>query len=143
MKEPPVFDWAFSEFGHAEIVDGRWGRRLVQVAAQAARRPAGAVTATFCNDAERQGAYGLLESKAVAAQQVAEAMFAACARRCAEEKFVFCAVDGTSLTLTDHEHCKDFGSVGSRAQGARGIKVINAMVLIVPGCSAGRELAAV
>ena len=44
--------------------------RLVLVAAQAARRPAGKVTEVFGNDADRQGAYGLLESQEVTGGQV-------------------------------------------------------------------------
>jgi hypothetical protein len=110
---------------------------LVRVADQASRCPAGRVTETFSNDAQRQGAYGLLESKAVGVEQVAAAMFVACARRCADEDFVFCPVDGTSLTLTDRSHRKDFGPIGSRAEGARGIKAINAMALSPKGVPLG------
>jgi hypothetical protein len=137
MKRTTVDDWAFGVFGHAEIEDKRWGRRLVQMASRAARRPAGRVTEAFSNDAERQGAYGLLESEAVSADQVASPMFVACARQSEGEPFVYCAVDGTSLTLTDTGRTKGFGSIGSRAAGGQGIKVINAMVLSPEGIPIG------
>lgn len=129
--------WAAEEFRHSKIEDARWRRRLVKMGAQAARRPAGRVTETFGDDAERQGAYGLLESEAVAPEQVAAAVFAASGQRSAAHEFVFCPVDGTSLKLVDHDHCKDFGSIGTHANGARGLKVMNAMLLSPQGIPLG------
>jgi hypothetical protein len=107
------------------------------MASRAVRRPAGRITEVFDNAAQRQGAYGLLESDAVSADGLAGAMFVACARRAANEPFVFCPVDGTSLTLTDDARTKDFGSVGARSKGARGLKVINALVLSPTGVPIG------
>ena len=137
MREAGPSGWAFEEFGQASIVDRRWRRRLVSVAARVARRPAGRVTETFTRSAERQGAYGLLESKAVSAQEVGQAMFEACARRSADQKFVYCPIDGTSLSLADGKRSKGFGPVGSRASGGRGLKVMNAMVLSGEGVPLG------
>jgi hypothetical protein len=130
-------DWAFEEFRNCGVADARWRRRLVEMASRAARRPAGRVTETFSDDAQRQGAYGLLESDAVAPEQVASAMFRASALRSAEHPFVFCPVDGTSLRLVDRSRSKDFGSVGSHSKGARGLKVMNAMVLSPDGVPLG------
>jgi hypothetical protein len=121
--------WAQGEFGGAKFEDARWQRRLVLVGAQAARRPGGKVSEVFGNDAERQGAYGLLEGTGVSAVEVGRAIFAASARRCADEEFVYCPVDGTSLTLTDLARAKSFGSIGTTSQGARGLKVINALAV--------------
>ena len=137
MREAGPSSWAFEEFGQARLADPRWRRRLVSMAERAARRPAGRVTEAFPRSDERQGAYGLLESAAVGADEVGTAMFEACARRSASESFVFCAIDGTSLNLTDHEHSKGFGPVGSRAKGGRGLKVMNAMVLSAEGVPLG------
>lgn len=64
-------------------------------------------------------------------------MFEACARRSSRESFVFCAIDGTSLSLTDYDRSKGFGPVGSRAEGGRGLKVMNAMVLSAEGVPLG------
>lgn len=137
MKETGPDDWAAAEFGKSGIADHRWRRRLIGVAARAVRRPAGRITEVFVNDAERQGAYGLLESEAVGPGAVGAAMFEACARRSAREAFVYCAIDGTSLTLTDRERGKDFGPIGTRSQGARGLKAMNAMVLSPGGVPLG------
>jgi len=137
MREAGPSGWAYEEFGSAKIKDQRWRRRLIQMSERAARRPSGRVTETFVRSAERQGAYGLLESDAVKAADVGAAMFEACARRSGEEEYVFCPVDGTSLTLTDFEQSKGFGPIGSRAHGHRGIKVMNAMVLSAAGVPLG------
>lgn len=138
MRGTGPSSWALEEFGAAKIVDPRWRRRLVRVAARAARRPAGRVTETFAKSAERQGAYGLLESDAVSPTDVGQAMFEACARRSAGQPFVFCAVDGTSVSLTDGDGTsKGFGPIGSRAGGGRGLKVMNAMVLSADGVPLG------
>ena len=120
-----------------DIADRRWGRRLVEMARRTASRPAGRITEVFNNAAQRQGAYGLLENDSVSEGKIAGAMFAACAARAASESFVFCAVDGTSLTLTDDGRSKDFGPIGPRSKGARGLKVINALVLSPQGVTVG------
>jgi hypothetical protein len=95
------------------------------------------VTETFADDAGRQGAYGLLESDSVAPMAVGAGIFAGCALRSAAYEVVICPVDGTSLTLADRGGRKDFGSIGARNQGARGLKVINAMVLSAEGVPLG------
>ncbi len=136
MRDEGVERWARTEFGRAGIEDRRWGRRLVQVAARAARRPGGRVTDTFRNDAERQGAYGLLESEAVDPEAVALSTFEAAAGRSAKESFVYCAVDGTSLNLADHQREK-FGPVGVRSKRGRGVKAMNALLLSPQGVALG------
>jgi len=137
MKETGPDGWAVEEFGRSRIVDHRWRRRLVGVTARTVRKPAGRVTEVFSCAAERQGAYGLLEAEAVSAGEVGAAIFEACARRSANEAFVYCPIDGTSLTLTDRERQKDFGPIGTRSQGARGLKVMNAMALSPGGVPLG------
>lgn len=137
MRDKGPDAWAVEEFGRSAIPDHRWRRRLVDMAARAARGPAGRVTEVFGDDAERQGAYGLLGSGAVDGAVVGASMFAAAARRSANESFVYVPVDGTSLTLTDPEKRKEFGPVGARAKGARGLKVMNAMALSSQGVPLG------
>jgi hypothetical protein len=95
------------------------------------------VAQAFADDAERQGAYGLLESDAVAPTHVATAMFAAAARRSAGQDYVICPVDGTSVSLTDRDRQKGFGAVGARRYRGRGLKVINAMLLTKAGVPLG------
>src|ERR1035437_9728370 len=99
--------WAQEIFGDAEFDDRRWKVRLVAMAARAACSPDGRCTSVYRNDGDRQGAYGLLESSDVPAEAVATAMFAATARACSEEEFVFCAVDGSSRS---EEHTSELQS---------------------------------
>jgi hypothetical protein len=137
MREAGPGQWAREEFGGLKVGDRRWRKRLVDMGEQVARRPAGRVTETFRSSAGRQGAYGLLETGGVTSAEVGTAIFEACARRSAGEAYVFCPIDGTSLTLTDDEKVKGFGPIGTRAQGRRGLKVMNAMVLSPKGIALG------
>jgi hypothetical protein len=105
--------------------------------AQAARRPGGMVSEVFNDAAARQGAYGLLESDDVDRSRIANAMFAADARRCAGLPFVFVPVDGSSVSLTDLTRAKGFGAVGNHAHGARGLKVMNALLVSPEGVPVG------
>src|SRR5262245_59175900 len=93
--------WAREEFGHTRLGDERRTTRVVSMAATALSRPGGRVSDVFIDDAERQGAYDFLESDAVHADALMAAMGEACARRCADHRYVFVPVDGSSLTLTD------------------------------------------
>ena len=137
MKHVGAVDWAQEEFRSVVLADGRWKTRLFRVGAHVARRPGGKVSDVFRNGAERQGAYGFLESDKVGATEIGLGMFKAAARRCAREKFVFCAVDGSSLTLADREKAKPFGPIGTRSQGGRGLKVINALAMSPKGVPLG------
>jgi hypothetical protein len=110
---------------------------LTGMAARAACAPGGKVSGVYRNDAERQGAYGLLESADVSVGAVAGPMFAATARACAKEEFVYCAIDGSSLTLPDHQRTKGFGPIGSRSNGARGLKVMTALAVSAKGVPVG------
>ena len=130
-------EWAVEEFNAAGFKDPRVRARLIQMAAGVARHPAGRVTEVFASGAARQGAYGLLESTDVDPGQLAAGVFTACARRSAKHRFVFVPVDGTSLRLVDHAAAKDFGSVGSHRNKARGLKVMNAVALSPDGVPLG------
>lgn len=131
-------EWAFEEFGAAKLSDGRWTRRLVAMGAEAARQPAGKVSEVYRDPAMRQGAYGLLESPDISPDEVSRAMFSATARRAAREaEFVYCAVDGSSLTLVDRDRAKGFGPIGTRSQGRRGLKVMSALAVSAEGVPLG------
>jgi hypothetical protein len=129
--------WAREEFGHARLGDERRTARAVAMAATALSRPAGRVSDVFSDDAERQGAYDFLESAAVHADALVAAMGEACARRCAEHRYVLVPVDGTSLTLTDTHRTKDFGAIGTYQAGARGLKVVDAIAVSPTGVPLG------
>jgi hypothetical protein len=100
-------------------------RRFQKIVAAASKRPGGRVSDVFGNAAERQGAYDFLEHDSVSADMVRLAVGARTAKLCAKDPFVYVPLDGSSLALTDRTGGrKDFGSVGARSKGARGLKVI-------------------
>jgi hypothetical protein len=130
-------DWARDEFGGADLGDARRTGRLVSIAAAAAQRPSGLVAAVFANDAERQGAYDFLESRHISALPIVDVAARSCASRCLKEPFVYVPVDGTSLTIVDHENNKGFGHVGTYQQGLRGLKVVTAIAVSPAGAPIG------
>src|SRR5262245_56008499 len=89
--------WAWSEFGSASLGEARRTARLVAMAAEAVRAPAGRISEVFRTSATRQGAYDFLESVQIAPEAIGAASYEACARRAADEPYVFVPMDGTSL----------------------------------------------
>src|SRR5262245_42674820 len=129
--------WAWEEFGAAALGDERRTRRLVRLAASAARRAGGRISDVFRTGAERQAAYDFGEDAAVRARDVSVAQGEATARRARSHSAAFIVLDGTSLTLTDVAGTKPFGSIGTRSAGGRGLKVLNAYALAPDGAPLG------
>jgi hypothetical protein len=130
-------DWAWAEFGTSQVGDARRKQRLLKMARQLAIAPAGKVSEAFRGDAERQGAYGLLENSDVEAASIHRAMQEGCARRSVAEALVLVPVDGSSLNLTERTQDKGFGSVGAYAKHGRGLKVITALAVSAAGTPIG------
>jgi hypothetical protein len=129
--------WAGDEFGHAHLGDVRRTARLVQMAAGVARHPGGRVLDVFRSSAERQGAYDFLANEQVETDAMLEAMRTATLRRAQGESECIVVVDGSSLKLKDWKRRKDFGSIGARDKGARGLKVVHALALRNDGTPIG------
>lgn len=129
--------WAVDVFEDAELGDVRRSNRLVQMAAQAGRRPSGRISEVFQTDAERQGAYDFVESPHVCAEGIRRAATGATARECSCEPWVYVPLDGTSLKLWDGTGTKDFGAIGTYANGATGLKLYNAIAVSPSGVPIG------
>jgi hypothetical protein len=123
--------WARQEYGQAELGDARLTERVVQMLGRAMEYRAGRITQVFLNEAERKGAYRLLENDQVLAESLVDAAGCACAQRCAAYAQVIVPVDGSSAKLADPVGM--LGSVGTYQSGARGIKVISAIALSPEG----------
>lgn len=130
-------DWAYEEFGHAELGDARRTARIVRMAAALAEHPGGKVLEVFRSAAEQQAAYDFLGNAQVHQEAILAAVEQATVRRCAEAPWVHVVVDGTSLKLPDWKREKDFGAVGSTLNGARGLKVIHAYAVSPDGTPVG------
>lgn len=137
MKAATSGKWAREEFGSTALGDVRRTRRLVDMAAQAARRPSGKVAVVFNRKSDREGAYDFLESPQVDAATVAGSMFGATAARAEGEPVVFVVLDVSALTLTDEGEAKGFGPIGSPNRPARGLMVLNAMAVDRDGVPLG------
>lgn len=129
--------WAQRTFGRVAAGDERRVRRVVQIAAKVALRPAGAVTEVFEDSAAREAAYRLLSNGAVTSASLGEAMFAATAKQCAAKRRVYVALDGSSLSMTDRKRARDVGWVGTWDLRCRGMHVISALALDEHGVPLG------
>ena len=129
--------WAWDEFGSAALGDFRNTRRVVSMAAQAARSPHGIVSQVFANPKELEGAYDLLQNDRVSPKALAAGVATACARRCAALPFAWLVVDGSSLSLEDEHGLKGFGPLGNTKANGRGIKVITSYALDPNGTPMG------
>lgn len=137
MHEGSAGRWARETFEATALGDVRRTRRLVAMAAGAARRPSGKVSDVFDKSHEREGAYDFLENDAIPGRAIAEMLFAASVERARAGTFAYVVVDGSSLTLTDEDEAKDFGPIGSPNCPARGLKVMNALGLDREGVPLG------
>lgn len=135
--ETITHQWAEDEFGGARLGDERRVARLVAVAAQVLRNPSGKITKVFGTEAEREGAFRLVENEAVDTREIALAAHLSCARRGSGEPFVFVAVDETSLRFIDRTGQKRLGIVGARRVGATGLQVMTAMAISAEGLPLG------
>jgi hypothetical protein len=95
-------EWAKECFGHARLGDTRRTARLVNMATRAAQSPSGKISRAFGEDSECQGAYDLFGSNLVASAALAIAVGEGTARRASYARFVFVAIDGSSLAARAH-----------------------------------------
>ena len=139
MRQPrsEAVQWGNEQFGDAALGDRRRRDRLLSVAARACERPGGRISEVFQDAGELHEAYDFVENDHVPPSELIEAMGRATALRCAGLPFVYVAVDGSSLTLADHDKAKDFGALGSGPTSSRGLKVISALALDAQGTTMG------
>lgn len=130
-------DWADEEFGEAELGDRRRVDRLVLLATRVAMAPAGTVTSVLSTSAEREGAFRLLSNPRAPARAVADASHRAAVRRTQEYPWVYVAIDGSSLSLTDRVGGREVGSVGAWKDRGRGLLVASALAVSPDGTPLG------
>lgn len=108
------------------------------MAAELMAHPAGTVTGVFRTSAAREGAYRSLRSDKVEEEELELTRNLACAfRMAALGQVCLVAIDKTSVQLSDRTGERDYGSVGSRANKARGVQVITAIALDEEGAPLG------
>lgn len=133
-----VRSWAQEEFGGARLGDPRRTRRLVRVAARLEEHPGGRVTDVYPEGAEREAAFRMLESAYVQVEELERTRGAACLQRMHHLGGTFLVpVDKASIRLSDRIGGRNFGSVGKRSNGSRGVQVITGLGLDAEGAPLG------
>src|SRR6188508_1297208 len=126
--------WCQSFKGFA---DERHTRRFQTMLVGASARPGETIAATYTVPAERQAAYDFVEHDTIQPDRVLDVIADATARGAAKHDEVLLLLDGSSLSLVDHDNAKGFGSVGTKTAGARGIKVLTSLVCTLDGTPIG------
>lgn len=126
-----------AQFGGTFLGDARRAERLRKMLGGLSSRPAGAVSDVFLEPAEQQAAYDFLENGLISAEGVQRVASKATARLCSGYDSVLLVLDGSSFSLTDETGKKGFGSIGTRSQGACGLKMLNALALTSAGQTIG------
>jgi hypothetical protein len=121
--------WANEEFGSAELGDERLNERLLVMAQRLADRPGGKLTKVFEFGAELHGAYRFIENDLVSSDEMERARGESCARRLTDSAVTVVPIDQTSIKLAEQRKTENFGSVGTRSSGARGVQVMTALAL--------------
>lgn len=128
-------DWAHRTFGHADLGNRKRTRRLVAMAARLASAPSGTVTASFADSAAREGAFRWLASSDASTEAVVDALgrsaFANARGR------VYCAIDESSMRLTDRRLSRDIGGIGAWRFGVRGLHAMTSLLLDESGTPLG------
>lgn len=124
-------------FGDADLGDRRLERRLVEIAAQSFRAPAGTITTVFTGVADREAVYRFVENPRARSESVLAAQVRATARLASQEPYIFVPVDGSSLTVTDRSHAREIGTVGNYSKRARGLIVVSALAVTREGTPIG------
>ena len=132
-----AWQWAQEQFGEARLGDARWVRRAVQLAASALRHPDGRITRVCETDAQRQGAYALLEAESFGAEPLLLSHSRAVCAQASQYPFVYVALDDSSLSLPDSTGSKGTGTIGSRLCKGRGFKVLSALAVSPDGVTLG------
>ncbi|HET9450173.1 MAG TPA: IS4 family transposase [Aggregicoccus sp.] len=132
---------AEATYGQVDLGHGARTTRLVQMMAGLAQRPAGRVTQVFTQDAQRQGAFGFLESRRVREEDVAQAVSLTAAERVLGLEAVVVPMDQSSLHLGGAHGCpRGLGPIGKQ-QGvggaAQGLQVMTGLALREDGTPLG------
>ena len=130
-------DWAWDEFGRAEIRDLRRKKRLLRMASDAVQHPSGRVSESIRCPRALAGAYDLLESLGASSEALLKSMALATADRCSTHDYVIVPVDGSSLSLQGKVRGRAFGALGAHRQGGRGLKVMTALTVSPDGTPLG------
>ena len=107
------------------------------MAGSVVRSPSGTITRVFKQASEREAAYRFIENEEVDPAEIARAAVRACLRRSQGLPYLLVPLDGSSLSLADHEDEFGFGTVGARKFPTRGLEVVSAIGVTPDGVPLG------
>lgn len=135
---PAGADWAWEEFGGAELGDQRLVQRLVEVGRDFYARPQAHIPQAVQGRARVKAAYRLLDHPELHMKEFLSGHVAATVERAKQESVVLAVQDTTSLNYTGiKDICKGLGSVGTYQSKAVGLIVHDTVVFTPAGLPLG------
>ena len=120
--------WAFSEFGAADLGDRRRTRRLVKLATLMAGNSSGSIPQQTQTWAETKAAYRLFDADGVTHTAVCQTHFDQTRLAAGQVPMVFLVQDTMVLNFTSHTACTGLGPIGTD-QGLMGLHQQNVLAV--------------
>jgi hypothetical protein len=137
IMDQTAAEWAREEFGRAQLGNALRRRRLIAMATQVAQSPGGLLSTVFSSVGERVGAYRFVENERIDVRAILDSCAAATIERALGARWLYVAVDGSSLHLADPSGRRRLGVVGAYRKNGRGLKVMSSIGIHPNGTSLG------
>ena len=131
-------DWEISEFGRAELSDGRLRQRLLGLARDFYARPLAPINQACNGDQGKiKGAYRFFKNAQVNMDTLLKPHIEATARRIQDEEVVLAVQDTTSLNYSTHHAMNGLGPINTRKDNAQGLKLHDTLAFTPDGTPLG------
>ncbi|XEI31277.1 IS4 family transposase [Aeromonas veronii] len=121
--------WAFDQFGHANLKDPRRTERLVKLATALAQQPGDCVSQLPLSPADMEGSYRFIRNHHVNADAIADAGFATTAALARDYDLLLALEDTTALTFN---HASVHDELGHTNQGSSRALLAHSVLLFAP-----------
>jgi len=136
VANSPV-DWAFEEFGTAQLGDQRRVGRLLTMARDFYARPQASIPQACQSRAKTKAAYRFLEEKNNTMEKILKPHYQATQHRCKQEKVVLAVGDSTTLNYSAHPATEDIGPISKHKNDGIGLIVHDTMAFNEDGTPLG------
>ena len=123
--------WSESEFGAVELGDERLRRRLIQLAADLAHKPAATIPQSCVSAAKIKAAYRFFDHPDMTVEQLLDGHRQCTVERMKDHPVVLAVQDTTTLNYSTHQQTEGLGPTNRTAQGAWGM-LLHSTLAVTP-----------
>lgn len=115
MSKPATTqDWAFAEFGAAQLGDTRRDARLVELARQLGERPESSLPQALEDAASLKAAYRFFDNADIAHEKILAPHVASSIKRMRDQELVLAVHDTTFIDYSSHPHTEGLGPLHAK-----------------------------